>query len=248
MFQRLLGQAFAQFEGGVHVGGRDGAADINALGAIFREHPPSQAQGSAGDMGVSSDGQGTTTLQHAEECALGCGGEHGGRVGERGKEIQGIALVEALDGEGALTGGAQHLGCGERFADVFRQAQALQAGGGQHDGIELLAGLAQFGEAGGHVAADGQDLEIGAEGEQLGAATQAARADARGRGQLGEGRAGAADQGIPVIAPPRHGGQGKVRGQVDRQVFQAVHGAVDFTAAQSFFQGFGEQAFAADGG
>ena len=52
---------------------------------------------------------------------------------------------------------------------------ALDAGGGEDDGIILAFG--EFAEAGVDVAADGEDLEVGAESEELGLAAEGAGAD-----------------------------------------------------------------------
>ena len=76
----------------------------------------------------------------------------------------------ALDRQGALAGGREHLQRVEHLGDLVGAADAGEARTGEHDGVELAGG--HLAEAGVDVAADGDHLETQPEGAQLRGATR----------------------------------------------------------------------------
>ena len=90
------------------------------------------------------------------------GGNAGGGFGvvERGEQGQQVAAVFGdFDAERALSGGGQAFVGGEDFADAAVKAEALQAGGGEDDGIVFA--VVEFGQAGFARAAQGLMTKYG---------------------------------------------------------------------------------------
>jgi hypothetical protein len=89
-----------------------------------------------------------------------------------------------LEAQGALTGARQHLVDAEQAAHAGREAEALQAGGGQHDGV--VAAFVELAQAGVEIAAQRFDAQVRAQAQQLRDAAQTGTADDRALGQLGQ--------------------------------------------------------------
>ena len=89
-----------------------------------------------------------------------------------------------FDAERSLSRGRAHDFRGDDLLDQFRLAQALQPGRGQNDGV--VFSLFEFAQARVDVAAQGMNVEIGANGLQLRLTAQAAGADARALRQIFE--------------------------------------------------------------
>src|SRR5574340_522652 len=74
-----------------------------------------------------------------------------------------------------------------------------------------------------HVAPQGEDLEVGAQGFELRLAPQAAGAHARQRRQVVEGIEVAREKSVARVLPPGDGGDLELHRQLRGQVLQAVH-------------------------
>ena len=92
-----------------------------------------------------------------------------------------LAVGANLDAQGALARGGQHGGGFEDAADAVGHAQALQARRGENDGVVLA--FVQLAQAGVEVAAQGFDLQVGAQRLQQHLAAQAGCADDSALGQ-----------------------------------------------------------------
>ena len=91
-----------------------------------------------------------------------------------------------LDGERALAGCGRHDVGAERLGDRVEPPEPGQSRAGEHDGVEVAGsggGAGDAAEAGVDVAADVDDVEVGAGGEELGRAAGRAGADAGAGGQ-----------------------------------------------------------------
>lgn len=98
-----------------------------------------------------------------------------------------LVTLTALDSRGALPGSGQHLDRLEQLGDLLAQTEAGQAGGGEHDGVELALVGADHGQAGAEVAADVAELQTKAEGRELRAAARRAGPDDRTLAELTRG-------------------------------------------------------------
>jgi hypothetical protein len=100
-----------------------------------------------------------------------------------------MGVFTHLDAQRALPGRRDHAGRLEQRADARRQAQALQACRGQHDGVE--AALVELAQPRVEVAAQRLDLQVGRTLNYYGAGASA-------RGRVGQ-RGGAAVKGVMVL-------------------------------------------------
>ena len=161
-----------------------------------------EVQHAALAVGVGAHRGGAAGLQAGQQRPFGGDGEPGVRIVEGGQGLRQHALGAfggtglagrvggaAFDRQRTLPGGGQHDVRLEVFADGVQPADPVQAGGGEHDGVEV-AGLAvhdgvgrvarQAGDAaqaGVHVAADVPDVQVRTGGAQLGGAARGAGAD-----------------------------------------------------------------------
>ena len=119
-------------------------------------------------------------LQFVEQSALGSDASARFGIVERGDKLRGLGVARArFDSERALADGRKHDVRVHNLRDSCRSAEAIDAGDGQHDGVEF-AGV-EFFQARVHVAAQIQRIEIGTSVAELRLAAQAAGADARAR-------------------------------------------------------------------
>jgi hypothetical protein len=103
----------------------------------------------------------------------------------------------AADGERTLSGGGEHLFEAEDLRGFALEAEPAEAGEGE-DGRVVVA-VADLADAGLDVAADGTDLEVGANlAELCFAAGRAGAADGAGREAV-EGGAGAGDEDVAGV-------------------------------------------------
>ena len=115
-----------------------------------------------------------------------------------------------FEGEGSLAGcGADFFG-GEAVMDRLGALEAVEAGGGEDEGVTLA--LLEFAEAGVDVAADFDEGDVGAEGEDLGAAARAGGADAASGGQGVERPVLLADPDVAGVGALGDGGESELRG------------------------------------
>ena len=131
------------------------------------------------------------------------------------------------------------------------QFEALQAGQGQDDAVEIRFARRAHGavlphalaedprQAGGHIAAHGHDLQIGARSQQLCGAPRRTRSDACSGRQLRQTAAiGAAHgaQGVARILPRRHRGDAQPGHRSRGQVFQGMNRQVAVAVEQRLAQ------------
>ncbi len=161
MGQQVAGDVGTQRTRGGLIGDsreRQGAAHEGATGVLDGD-----VEGLRGRVGP--DGRRAAGLQRREHLALrGDGPADGGRVqpGERRAHL--LVVGAALHGQRALAGGRDERGGVEELADLVRAPDPGQPGRGQDDGVELAGG--HEAHAGVDVAADGDDLEVGSQGQQ----------------------------------------------------------------------------------
>ena len=93
-------------------------------------------------------------------------------IDRRQEVARGRIVVAALDSKRSLTDRGEHPGVVENFGDAIGQPQTHQARLGKDRRIEILLG--ELAQAGLHVAADIDELEIGPAMEELRFASQAA--------------------------------------------------------------------------
>lgn len=102
----------------------------------------------------------------------------GFRIVERGDDGAGSGVVLTnFDADGSLPHGRQRVFRREKGTDPFRQTQALEAGGGEDDGV--IPARIQFAQAGSDIAAQVVHLQMGKAGQQLRPAAQTGTADPR---------------------------------------------------------------------
>ncbi len=132
----------------------------------------------------------------------------------------------------------------EQGADALAQPQALESGGGEHDGVGF-AGV-QLGQPGVDVAAQQPDLQVGPAVLELGLAAQAGGADPGAAGQVVEAGVAVRDQGVAGVLPLGKGGERQAGRLGGGHVLQRVDGAVDLAVQQGGLDLLGEQGLAPD--
>ena len=132
-----------------------------------------QASGhkSANWRAEGGDREAATTFQVAQHAALGVDSRCGGRVVQNIKERAGDGITNArLEGKRSLAWRWWQDARGNGPAGRFSQPQAIQSGGGEHQGIESLRRVKQLTPAGIYVAAHGHGPQVGPIGAQEGGA------------------------------------------------------------------------------
>ncbi len=132
----------------------------------------------------------------------------------------------------------------EHRADAVGQAQALEAGGSEDDGGVFAA--IELAQPGIEVAAQRLDDQVGEAGGDQRLAAQAAGADDRAVGQVGQGGVVVGDKGVARVFALEHRAHHEPFGQLHRHVLEAVHGQVGATFGHRHFEFFDEQTLAAD--
>ena len=135
----------------------------------------------------------------------------------------------------------------EDGADAIAQAQALEAGGGEHDGVVLA--FVELAQARVEVAAQGFDAHVGAAdgGQRLAQqhdAAQAGGAHHRAWGQIGQARRVRRHPGVARVLALHHAGEREALGQLHRDVLERVHGDVGAAIGERVLELFHEQALA----
>ena len=113
-------------------------------------------------------------------------------------------------------GGAHDFG-GDDLFDEFRLAKAFQSGRGEDDGV--VFSLLEFAQAGIDVAAQGMNVEVGADGLELRLSAQAGGADARALGQFLKARIVARAEGVARVLALGDGGDFESWGKFGGQIF-----------------------------
>ena len=187
-----------------------------------------------------------TAVQGQVEGALGFDHGPGRGVLEHGDPCRGARIAQSgLHRHHRLGRRRQPVRRRQARADTRLQAQPLQAGTGQDDGV-VLSGI-QFGQAGVDVAAQVAQLQVRAACAQLRLAAQRGGADHRAGRQRIDAVKIVADEGVGRIGALQHRRQAEARLQLHRHVLERVHGAVGLTALHCQLQLLQEQALAADG-
>ena len=187
---------------------------------------------------------GAAAAHAAADGALGRDGEPGGHVrqwGQCGHQV--LAVAAHLDTQSALSGGGQHLGAVEFGANALLQAQALEAGGRQNDGVVLA--FVEFAQAGVEIAAQRLDLQVGAQRLQQHLAAQAGGADDSALRQVLQAGVARRDKGVARVFALHHAGEKHALGQHHGHVLERVHGNVGAAVGQRGFEFLDEQALAA---
>ena len=190
----------------------------------------------------------TAAFQFPKDAPFQPDGVDGVRVREGLHKRKEEVAFTHLQGEGALGR------CGHEVQgveDVHVQVrevefQSVHAGVGEHDGVVLS--VAQFLDAGGHVASQRFDAEVGLPEFELvlpphgRSAHHAAPLNVKGRGEVhGFG----AHQHHVFDGPARgHGGDHEPGWRGRFEVFVAVHGEVDVAVEEGLFDFFGEEPLA----
>src|SRR6185437_6469918 len=170
---------------------------------------------------------------------LGDGGADG--VVALGRGEDGVGGSAGFEGEGALAGRGAELVNIETLVDGFGTVEAVESGGGEDQRIALAFG--ELAQAGVDVAAKFDELDVGAEGEDLRAAAGAGGADAGGDGQRVERPELLADEGVARVGATGDGGEREARVEFGGQVFQRVDGEVDLARGEGLFDFLDEDAF-----
>jgi hypothetical protein len=131
----------------------------------------------------------------------------------------------------------------EQVGHRGRAAETAEAGGGQHDGVQVVL---EATEAGVDVAADRHDLEVGTPGEQLGDAPRRAGADLRALRQGLEGQAVTGAERVAGVGPARDRPDVQTRVGGGRQVLEGVHQHVALVGEQRLAQRAREHSRAAE--
>ncbi len=132
------------------------------------------------------------------------GGVAGGVFG-----VEGVLRGAGFEGEGSLAGGGAEFVGFEAVVDVLGAAEAVEAGGGEDEGVALP--FFELAQAGVDVAADFDELDVGTKGEELGLAAGAGGADASVEGERVEAPEGVADPDVARVGAIGDGGEGEAR-------------------------------------
>ncbi len=207
---------------------------------------------------VGAERKFTTSAHGGKEGALSGGGEAGRGAVERGnggvdRGVAGwVVGVERAPGrtgferERALAGRGGELVKGEALVDGVGAAESVEAGAGEDQGV--AGAFFKFAQAGVDVAAELDELEIGAQGQELGATTRAGGAHAAGVREGVERPVRLADEGVAGVGARRDGGEREAGVELSRQVFKGVDGEVDASSGERFFDLLDEDAFAVKAG
>jgi hypothetical protein len=203
------------------------------------------AVGSYGELAAAAEG--------VEGGALGFDGEASVGVLEEGDGVADVGVAGFVDGvfgaagferECALAGGGTHLFGAEALMNPLGSLETVEAGGGEDEGVALA--LFELAQTGVDVAADFDEGDVGAEGEELGAAAGAGSADAASGGEGVERPVWLADPDVAGVGAFGDRGEGELGGELGGEVFEAVDGEVDAALFEGFFDFFDEDALAVE--
>jgi hypothetical protein len=160
--------------------------------------------------------------------------------------VKSVTTATGLDSESSLARGGAKLVRGKALMDPLGALEAVEASGGEDESIALSGG--EFLEARVDVASNFDELDVRTEGKELGAAAGAGGADGSTEGQGVEGPVRLADPDVTGVGAFGDGGEGELRGQLGREIFERVDSEVDAPFFESFFDFFDEDAFAVEVG
>ena len=213
-------------------------------GTIGLAHQATQPELVAVEFGIAGDGHLTAAFEPVVHAPLRQYPGGGIDVTQGFEQGQGGRIVEpAFNAHGALPHCRQALFRRHGAADTAVEAQPLEAGTGQDDGIELA--VIEFLQAGIDVAAQVENLQIGAAFANLALAAQTAGTDPGALGQLIDTVEMIGDEGIAGIFPLADHRQTEPLGEFHRHVLHGMHGNVSPVFEHGDFEFLDEQALAA---
>ncbi len=218
------------------------------------DHPPLPFLGD-GWKTMGSDRKRTSAAEGVEGNALGSRCEAGVRVIEEGDcaadgcvasfvglDDSRMIRAASLKSESALAWSWTYLFRSETLVDGFGAVEAVEPGSSQDESIAIT--LFEFAKAGVDVAANLYEGDVGAESEDLGTASRTGSADAPAGGKCVESPVIFADPHVTGVGALGDGGEGKLRRELGRQVFERMNGEVDAAFFECLFNLFDEKAFA----
>lgn len=167
----------------------------------------------------------------------------GGFVMDGGKQGENSGILRtALDGNGSLAGSGEHALDDGNMKPLRDNAgtQTDETGAGEDKTIEGGIG-GELAQAGGHVAANVLNAQVGAKGQKLGGTAGAGRGDDRAGREGGQTAGGFGYQDIGGVGPLGNGGQHEAGGHFDREVLQTMHGGVDLATKERLLKLAGEE-------
>ncbi len=195
------------------------------------------AEGAQGELAAAA--QGVEDGAFGMDGVLGCGAVQGADCGVDGY-VGGVLRTSYLQGEGSLAGGWGEFVDGEALVDRLGAAEAVQAGGGEDEGVGLAFG--PLAEAGVDVAAHLDEADVGAESKDHGLAARRSGRDAGAGGEHVEAPVVFADEGVASVGAWGDGGEGEAGGDLRGQVFEGVDGEVDAVGEEGVFDLLDEDA------
>lgn len=185
---------------GMGLAARGAALGMKDAPSVRVPHQSAQVQPPAVQGGVPSDGDLTAALEALVHGPLGQDPVCGLGVVQGGDEVVDAGVIDAaFDADGALADGGQGLPWLQQAADTVAEAQPLEAGGGEDDGVEVTG--IEPGEAGIDIAPQGFDPQIRPSCQELALAAQAGGANPRPLRQLDEPGKALTDEGVPRVLP-----------------------------------------------
>ena len=145
----------------------------------------------------------------------------------------------ALDPDRALRRGGEKLV--ERVADLAMM-KPVEPGGGEQGGVAFAR--RKLGQPCVDIAANGDDVEVGADAEQLRGAARGRCADDRALLQIGD--RGGADQPVAGIGAAQHGGDAQLGRAVAFDVLHRMHRNIGVAGKERSVEFLGPQRLAAD--
>jgi hypothetical protein len=130
--------------------------------------------------------------------------------------------------------------------DRLGAVETIEAGGGEDKGVALAGG--EFLESGVDVAADFDEGDIRAKGEDLGTTTWAGGTDAASGGKGVEGPVGIADPNVAGVGTFGNCGESELGGKFGVEVLERVDGKIDASFFEGFFDFLNEDALAVEVG
>jgi hypothetical protein len=194
---------------------------------------------------VNADGDLAASTQFSQGGAL-CGdGEAGCGVVEEGDGGDSFCVVLAgFNAKRSLTGGGAKVFGVEPIPHPLGFFEAVEAGGGEKDGVNLA--FVELAQAGVYIAAELDGFNVGTESFQLGATALAAGSYDGSLGEFSEAPEFYRHEGISRIDSGRCGSQSEGLGEFGGQVFEGVYGEVNAAFGEGFLNLLGEHSLGAD--
>src|ERR1017187_9119527 len=238
--EKSLANFFAQAHGIVALAGF-----AQNFGSVGMGYERIQANAASHNFGEGADGNLAAAAEFVEQGALAGGGDASGSVVEKcQKRPRCRVAIANFNSQGALPGGGGHHFHGNNLADQLRFAEAVQASGGENDGI-VVAGF-ELAQARIHIAAERVNLQIGTNRLQLRLTTQATGANVRPLRQRFDACELHGAKNVARIFASGDSGNFEIGSQLRRQIFQAVHSEINPVFDQGFLNFLGEHALGAD--